>query len=322
MADLSPPARTRDGLACLAQTDDHIRLLIDWLGTQLPHSDKVFHTLRCALTPYRPHLHLSIYADSLSHDTLTTVLIIYGQGNASTAIVQAQQPNTTPQLAASLPIHQPTSSTPSTPPDVYNISFHTTHPPTATALLQHTVDLTRPLEFAGIHRHHRQLVHALQRWYEAAHREEEVELEYDACNHYDYPFLVAPASLAGAPPTAASGAVRFARLPATLETGALIASHWPYSSVGTAALIRNLLAAAESDSYGAYRGDQLVAWEVKQAYGAIGKHSHTHTLAVTPCQCQCGACRCAFRCRLIIFVPSAMSGLAPRNAACAEQRAA
>ena len=295
------PVASKDGLAYVVHTDDGLRLLLGWLVRSLtmqaccmmpldftsalitncvvlcivqrhhlPHSDKVFHTLRRALTPYRPHLHLSVYADSLSHDTLTTVIIVYGPANTRTA---AAQQHGMPQPAT---IHRQSLAvdSPTLPPDAYNISFYTTRSSAAIAMLQHCVDFTRELEFAGVQRCHRTLVNDLQRWYEAQHTHERAELEYDPCNHWDYPFTVPPTS-SGASPTNSVPA-RIARLPATTETAALIASHWPYSSPSTASLIRNLLLASEAPppfngSYGAYRGEELVAWEVKQPYGAIGK---------------------------------------------------
>ena len=242
----------------------------------LPRCDKVFHTLRCALTPFRPHLHVSIYADSLCHDTLTTVLLVYGPANART--VATQQPNS-PQPAA-IARCSPTVDTPTQPTDAYNVSFYTTRSSTARAMLQHYVDFTREVEFAGIERAHRTLVDDIKHRYEAHYTHQHVELQYDPCNHWDYPFTVPPASSDASP--AASSPVRIARLPATIETGALIASHWHYSSPSTAAFVHNLLLAASSEpsspsagSYGAYRNDQLVAWEVKQPYGAIGIRSST-----------------------------------------------
>ena len=236
----------------------------------LPHSDKVFHTLRCALTSFRPHLHISIYADSLSHDALTTVLIIYGPANALT--VAAHQPSQL--LPAVLHHHSPTIDAATLPQkDGYNVSFHTTRPSTALAMLQQYVDFTREVEFAGIQRCHRSLVDEVKVWYEALHADEQVGLEYDACNHWDYPFALPPATSGTSSRTPSS--LRIARLPATIETSAVIASHWPYSSPSTATMVHNLLLAsstssASAGSYGAYRFDQLVAWEVKQPYGAIG----------------------------------------------------
>ena len=244
----------------------------------LPHSDKVFHTLHCALTPFRPHLHLSIYADALCHDALTTVLIVYGPANART--IAAQQPGK-PQPAA-LHHHTAAIDSPTPRPDAYNVSFYTTRPSTAAAMLRRYVDLTRQLDFAGLQRCHRALIDDVRRLYEAEHADERVELDYEPCNHWDYPFTVPPTS-SGASPTASPPA-RIARLPATLDTGALIASQWPYSSPHTASFIHSLLLAEDalqpSDvSYGAYRGDELVAWEVRQPYGAIGKRSLAHALA-------------------------------------------
>ena len=311
MGDSSSPLDANSGLAYLFQTDEDIRLLIEWLvrpmtytkhfdghdsqpyqfthhrclhcvlqRQHLPHSDKVFHTLRRALTSFRPHLHLSIYANSLSHDDLTTVLIVYGRANAHT--VAAQQPGK-PQPAA-LHHHSPTINSPTQPPDACNISFHTTCTSTAMAMLQRYVDWTRELEFAGVQRCHRTLVDDMKRWYEAQHADEqaEVQLEYDPCHHWDYPFMVPPLSF-GASPTHFSPA-RIARLPATIATGSLIASHWPYSSPSTASFIHALLLAANSSSpsdgsYGAYRDEQLVAWEVKQPYGAIGTQHRRDTLS-------------------------------------------
>ena len=253
----------------------------------------MFHTLRCALTPFRPHLHLSIYANSLSHDSLTTVLIVYGPANAHT--VAAQQPEK-PQ-PATRHYHSATLDTPTLPPAAYNVSFHTTHPNTATAMLQHYVDFTREVEFAGVHRCHRTLVHSLRQWYEWQHADEVVELQYDPCNHWDYPYTTPPAS-SGSSPTSCPPAARIARLPATLETGTLIASYWPYNSASTASLIHQLLVASMSSSasdgsYGAYRDDQLVAWEVKQPYGAIGTEVNTHLLTLTH---SCTATCCCLYC--------------------------
>ena len=259
----------------------------------------MFHTLRCALTPFRPHLHLSVYADAICHDALTTVLIVYGPANART--VAAQQPGK-PQPAA---LHHVTTAidSPTPRPDAYNVSFYTTRPSTAAAMLRRYVDLTRQLDFAGLQRYHRPLLDDVRRQYQAEHAGQHVELDYEPCNHWDYPFTV-PLTSSSASPTASSRA-RIARLPATLDTGALIASQWPYSSPHTASFIHSLLLAEHalqpSDvSYGAYRGDELVAWEVKQPYGAIGQCSLAQAIG---CRAQCDARR------LTRFLVSVLSGM-------------
>jgi GNAT superfamily N-acetyltransferase len=249
----------------------HYSLCICLQRAHLPRSSKTHHTLLACLTPLLPDLCPSVYANSLHPASLSTILLIYGDGNAA-AYKQQQQDQqehgtTAALLDPSSAVSRGHSQSPCSPHSGANVCFFSLDDATLTAMLQRYVDFSLEFDFAGIERRHvATLCPQLRSWWMQQHSDVGVTLDHDACQQYAYlssspPRLVAASS-------SSSSSLSLSPLPATAEVASTIASHWRYAGPGTAAFILRLLSVLQS--WGAWRDGRLVGWAVRQAYGAIG----------------------------------------------------
>jgi GNAT superfamily N-acetyltransferase len=247
----SPPQPSQYQSACIRD----IPVLIDFLRPHLPRSSKVLHTLRTCQTSFYRHMDVSIFVDSLHSKALTTIVLTYATRNES-------PPSDSCVATDATPSPLPPSSTAGR-----NVCFFTLVEAVALAMLKEVVHYTAQFDFAGIDRSYRPLVTQLARWWEQQPHPlpVTVAVEYDPCQHFAYTAMRPPTP---SPSPTASPSLTLTALPDDAATASLIASHWPYASASTPLLVQNLL--THFGGVGAYRDGRLVAWVVKQLYGAHG----------------------------------------------------
>ena len=247
MMSSSPP--TKDEVPCLSAAPSDIPFLLRYLRPHLPRSAKVFHTLRSCQTAFSHNLDLSIFVDSFDPSRLTSVVLTY---------------TTRPPL-----ISDSSSPPPSPPPSCVegrNVCFFTVQELVVLSMLKRLVCFDAQFEFAGIEQSYRPLLSQLSRWWEEQPHSPPVtfHIDYDPCRHFSYPALEPPPPSSSPPdPT-----LILCSLPSDEATASLISSHWPYSSPSTPPHIQSLL--SHFGGVGAYRHGHLIAWTVRQLYGALG----------------------------------------------------
>ena len=234
---------------CLSAALHDIPFLLRFLRPHLPRSAKVLHTLRACQTPFKDSLDLSIFVDSLEPSAITSVILVYTT-------------RTPPSAEITLPAPLPPASC----VEGRNVCFFTLSEPVALSMLKRVVCFDAQFDFAGIERCYRPLLAQIGRWVEEQPHPHPIKLlvDYDPCYHFAYTTL-APPSAPSSPP---DPSLTVRPLPADEVTASLISSHWPYASPSTPPHIQSLL--SHFGGVGAYRHDRLIAWAVRQMYGALG----------------------------------------------------